>query len=463
MAKKTIENNAEEVKTTAVRRKRSTTVKKGDKVEVRSDDVLTSQENQVKGVLANIEMLYNTIRDLKRMGKTQKIAHLNVAQEENFARLAAIDPSLVEETIKKYRTDDNGNLSVKKSDSQRVIYDETDRMIELINAANEVEELEADLNIIDKGKETIETVKVEEFEDNDIPTDEMYDVLPLPSNGECYPNKKSKIAVSYLTATDENFITSPNLYRDGLIIDCLLKRKVLDKSFDVDSLVSGDADAIIYFLRVSSYGSDFPARFTDPTTEQSFDTVIDLNQVKVKDFKLKGDENGWFDFTLPISKDVVKFRFLTKKDERKLEKLSQMDNKDNKAMRLREIVKYLDAALEDTSGLDEDALERIEDGMESMEKWAVTLDEKNGLSVNRLITNRLEMNVMSVNGNTDKKFIKKYVRNMPAKDSLSLRRYINENEPGLDFNIKIEKPESLGGGFINTFLEWDDAVFLSIA
>jgi hypothetical protein len=52
---------------------------------------------------------------------------------------------------------------------------------------------------------------------------------------------------------------------------------------------------------------------------------------------------------------------------------------------------------------------------------------------------------------------------MPASDSLKLRRYIMENEPGLDFEVEIERPESLGGGSFKTFLEWNDAVFFNIA
>ena len=52
---------------------------------------------------------------------------------------------------------------------------------------------------------------------------------------------------------------------------------------------------------------------------------------------------------------------------------------------------------------------------------------------------------------------------MIAKDSLELRKYIMANEPGVDFEIEIQRPESLGGGSFKTFLEWDDSVFLNLA
>ena len=131
---------------------------------------------------------------------------------------------------------------------------------------------------------------------------------------------------------------------------------------------------------------------------------------------------------------------------------------------MRNIIKYLDAFISDaTNVLDDDERYQVEDAIEAFEHIANKVEEKHGLPINRLITNRLEMSVVSVNGNSDRDFIRKYISTMVAKDSLFLRRYILENTPGLDFRIKIEKPESLGGGFIETFLDWNDTVFLSIA
>ena len=75
---------------------------------------------------------------------------------------------------------------------------------------------------------------------------------------------------------------------------------------------------------------------------------------------------------------------------------------------------------------------------------------------------QLAVAVMAVNGNTDRDFIKKYINAMPARDSLMLRKYINENRPGINFDIEVERPESLGGGSFKTFLNWDDSVFLNI-
>ena len=76
-----------------------------------------------------------------------------------------------------------------------------------------------------------------------------YDVVELPSRGIFYPNKKKSVKVSYLTASDENILSSPNLLQTNTVIDELLKRKVLDKDVNVDELVDEDRQAILIFLR----------------------------------------------------------------------------------------------------------------------------------------------------------------------------------------------------------------------
>ena len=80
-----------------------------------------------------------------------------------------------------------------------------------------------------------------------------------------------------------------------------------------------------------------------------------------------------------------------------------------------------------------------------------------------MITNHLLMSIASINGNTDRDWIREYVMKMPARDSLSFRRYMNDNTPGIDFNITVQRPESLGGGSFSTFLTWDDTVFINLA
>ena len=286
-----------------------------------------------------------------------------------------------------------------------------------------------------------------------------YDIIPLPSKGECYKSKQGRIAVSYLTAMDENIIVSPNLYRDNLVLDILLKEKIRDQEIDPDDLLDGDRDAIILFLRSSAYGNMYSVSTTDPDTKQSFDTQIDLSKIKYKDFTLVGDENGYFDYELPLTKDKIKFRFLTHRDYINLTKLDELEIS---SLRKAEIEKY-NGKLQYYLGEDETLTmaerKEISNAITKLKEWSEKFDE-DGVQFSHRTTNELEMQIVSVNGNTDRNFIHNYVINMPIKDASSLRKYITKNTPGVDYNFEIQKPESLGGGSMNVFLQFDQFIFL---
>lgn len=287
-----------------------------------------------------------------------------------------------------------------------------------------------------------------------------YDVIPLPSKGECYANKMATIPVGYLTAYDENLIVSPNLYKDGQLFDYLLNEKILT-NINPASLLEGDREAIILWLRATGYGNDFPITATDNETGIEFDSVVDLSTVKFKEFKLKGDENGYFDYTLPVSGDKIKFRFLTHQDILNLNAIDADENKTLKKAKLAKIIQDLNEMINDDEETGKALKKRLFESMRNLEEWEESIDDDD-VTFTNMITNRMELCVMSVNGVTDRSYIANYVRNMRVKDSSALRRYINENEPGLDYNIEVEKPASLGGGSIPVFLSLDQYVFLNI-
>lgn len=133
-----------------------------------------------------------------------------------------------------------------------------------------------------------------------------YEWVELPSKGECYPHKKSKVPVAYIKAIDENIIASPKHIASHTICDELLKRKILDKDFTVENLCVGDRNAILVWLRLTGYGDVAE----NPQTKKS----VNLSTLKFKDFKLTGDENGYFNYLLDNG-DVVKYRLLTHNDE----------------------------------------------------------------------------------------------------------------------------------------------------
>jgi len=316
---------------------------------------------------------------------------------------------------------------------------------------------------VDKVTESIANKDLEYIpKKNSFEAHETFDMIPLPSKGECYKSKTSKVPVSYLTAYDENMIIAPNLYRDKLIIDTMLEQKVMSDEVATADMLEGDRDAIILFLRASGYGNEYPITATDNLTGEQFDAIVDLSTIKFKPFKLKGDANGYFDYELPLSKDKVKFRFLSHKNNLDLQKYEEMENEVLKKARLNYFVDEIDDFLSTEETLDRQEKNKVREAVRTLERWADSIDEEE-LLFTHAVTNRLEMSIMSVNGVTDRAYIKQYVRNMNVRDSSALRKYISDNEPGLDYNVTVERPESLGGGSMPVFLQLDQLVFLNTA
>ena len=296
---------------------------------------------------------------------------------------------------------------------------------------------------------------------NDNAPKALFDVIPLPSKGEGYADKKSTLPVAYLTAYDENMIASPNLYQGKKILDMLVEQKVLNHSFNTLDLLEGDRDAVILFLRASGYGNEYPITVTDDRTGIPFDTTVDLSKLSYKDFSLKGDANGWFEYKLPVSGHVVKFRFPTHRDIMTLEKLENTENKGEMRARILEYVKMLKNFLDNDADSAKEVKSRAAIAIDSLSAWGEgitpTPDE-----FGHAITNRLALLIMSVDDITDKKYIYDFVKKMNVRDSASLRRYMTKNEPGIDYNITVERPESLGGGSMTVFLQFDEFIFLDI-
>lgn len=290
-----------------------------------------------------------------------------------------------------------------------------------------------------------------------------FDVIPLPSKGEGYKDKIAKMSVAYLTAYDENMIVSPNLYRDNLILDYILQEKILSKEIDPMDLLEGDREAIILFLRASGYGNEYPITATDDVTGKEFNTTVDLSQLKYKEFKLKGDSNGWFSFTLPVSKKEVKFRFPTHRDNVILEKMQDSEENKTKKDSIANLVKTLDTFIESDKEITNDNKIKVRQAIRTIENWGNDMDEEDAQKFNHTLTNRLNLLIMAVDGITDRKYISDFIRKMPVRDSSALRKYMTNNEPGVDYTITVQKPESLGGGSITTFLQLDKFLFLNIS
>lgn len=313
----------------------------------------------------------------------------------------------------------------------------------------------------EKNKEKPKTnaVKVEDFNLNEIPDYVQYDIIPLPSNGECYPHKKGRIPVAYLTASDENLIASPNMYRDGNLLDVILRRKILDKSINVDELCSGDRDAIVLWLRATAYGDEFPIVATHPDTRKQYNINVPLSSFKYYDFNLKGNENGFFEYKTERG-DVLEFKFLTKTDEEELrKKITEQAIESNRLSALKSLTDMRES-INGISEISEENRKNIDEDIEEILE-IIGSDIPTTENLTSSITDQMILHTVSVNGNSDPEYVKNYIENMRSMEAISYRKYFTENKPGVDFTIKVNVPESDGGGSFDTFLRYDDTIFIN--
>ncbi len=224
-----------------------------------------------------------------------------------------------------------------------------------------------------------------------------YDLIPLPSEGKLYPNKKKNIKVAYLTTADENILTSPNLVESGDFLEILINRKLLEPSLRYKDLLPGDRNAIMIWLRATGYGEMYPITIYD-NDGNPFDTEINLGSLKTVNLNVDPEEDGLYTFVLPVSKNKVRFRLLT---------IGEMEE------------------------LEAEAESRKDD------------------FINSESTMILEAQIVSINDNKDRAFISNYVENMRVLDAKKLRDYMGTINCGIDMNISVTAPN---GDTINTFL-----------
>lgn len=246
-----------------------------------------------------------------------------------------------------------------------------------------------------------------------IPTE----TVTLPSKGLVYPEtsllSKGEIEMRYMRAVDEDILTNINFIKQGTAIDKLLKSLIVTP-IDIDDVITGDKNAILFAARILGYGKDYPIKFKNESTGKEEEYIVDLTSLKEK----KIDENLFekgkneFSFTLPKTGNKITFKLLTGKDEK--------------------------------------AIEAEIKGLQKINPNA-SFDS----------TTRLKYMILSVNGKYDTPSIRDFVDNyLLAPESREFRKYYNSISPDIDTEITIEKDDYVQEGVmipigINFF--WPDA------
>ena len=226
------------------------------------------------------------------------------------------------------------------------------------------------------------------------------ETVPVPSEGRVYDpdssiyNKKV-LEIRAMTAQEEDILTSRALLQQGTVITHLIRSCLIDKSVNVNEMLLGDRNAVMVSIRITGYGSRYSGDVSCPECGTSSLQHFDLSSLAIKRLGIEPAVEGKniFEYTLPVTKKSVHFKFLTGQDE--IDRSAMID-------RRRKLMP--------------------------------------DIKIDNSVTSRLEQVIVSVDGITDRNKISNFIKNMPAQDSRKLRAFINQNEPGIDMNCDMNCP-----------------------
>ncbi len=225
------------------------------------------------------------------------------------------------------------------------------------------------------------------------------EIIELPSKGLIYPKdnplSSGKIELKYMTAREEDILTTQSYIKDGTVLDRLFQSLIVSNGDGLPikyvDLVVGDKNAIMIASRILGYGKEYNVEVTDPFSGEKQKESIDLTQFENKEYdgsKQTELHKNEFEFELPQSKRIITFQLLTESKERK-----------------------------------------VKHELESAKKQS----KKMGDVTSKELTTRLKNMIVSVEGESDRNVINRFVDNeLFAQDSKALRSYIKEVGPDID-------------------------------
>lgn len=224
--------------------------------------------------------------------------------------------------------------------------------------------------------------------------------VDLPSKGQYYPENhplhgQDTVEIKFMTAKEEDILSSKTLIKQGVAIDRLLKSVIIDNRINPDTLISGDRNAILVATRITGYGADYETKITCPSCMTSVDHSFDLGEVDVitaddleNDESYEITEDGTILTTTPLSNIRVEMKMMTGKDESYLSRLVESKRKKK---------------LPETT-----------------------------------LTDTLKILIVSLNGETSKDLIGKFIKVIPARDSRHLRSTYEKASPNVDMTQNFE-------------------------
>lgn len=220
--------------------------------------------------------------------------------------------------------------------------------------------------------------------------------VELPSRGEFYPTThplygQETIEIKYMTAKEEDILTSQSLLEKGLALERLMTNLIVDKRIKPEALLSGDRNAILIAARKSGYGADYVTTITCPSCGEVETHDFNLEEAtmthcfteeELQEAGIEINERNNFVVQLPKNPVAVEFRMLTGKEENFLLRQTERHKK-----------------------------------------------KKQGES---LITDHLKLMIVSVNDYTERELLEKFAETMTLTDTRFLRETYQKVMPNTE-------------------------------
>lgn len=216
--------------------------------------------------------------------------------------------------------------------------------------------------------------------------------VELPSKGMFYPEtsplRSGQIELKYVTAKEEDILTSTTLIQKGTVLDVFFNSLIVTKGVKTTDLLLGDVNAVIVASRILGYGKDFPINTTCPKCKKSIEQIVDvslLNTINDPTPTTKSTK----EIVLPVSGHKIVLKLLTHGDELEIEKTVKGYKKVNAEVSTESTVK-------------------------------------------------LAFMIQSFNGEDNFLKILSLVQNLLVKDSKFIREQYREFEPNVDFTFTVD-------------------------
>ena len=112
------------------------------------------------------------------------------------------------------------------------------------------------------------------------------EIIDLPSEGKIYledsPLSEGKIEIRYMTAREEDILTSANLIKKGVVLQHLLDSLIVTPGITSNDLILGDKNAVMVAARILAYGPEYKATITHPETLEVSEQTFDLTKCPFK-------------------------------------------------------------------------------------------------------------------------------------------------------------------------------------